>query len=127
MIAHTSVSISNYEKSKELYTKMLAPLGYVLGMDLPDYKAAGFSQGARMDFWIGEGEKEPSGVHVAFAAENQEQVDAFHAAALSAGAADNGAPGYRAEYSPGYYGAFVHDQDGNNIEAVWMDPAQSAR
>jgi catechol 2,3-dioxygenase-like lactoylglutathione lyase family enzyme len=124
MISHTSVSVSDYQKSKELYSKMLAPFGYALAMDLPDHKAGGFSQGGKMDFWIGESSTKPSGVHVAFAAENQEQVGEFYSAALAAGANDNGAPGYRTEYSPGYYGAFVHDLDGNNIEAVWMDPSK---
>jgi len=123
MISHTSVSVKDYSKSKELYSKMLAPLGYALGMDLGEYKAAGFTQGGKMDFWIGEKDQPSVGVHVAFAAESQAQVEAFHNAALAAGATDNGVPGYRKEYSPGYYGAFVHDFDGNNIEAVWMDPS----
>lgn len=121
MIAHTSVSVVDYAKSKELYTHMLAPLGYVLGMDLPEYKAAGFKVGEIQDFWIGESEKS-AGVHVAFLANSKEMVDAFHKAALAAGAKDNGAPGYRKLYAPNYYGAFVHDFDGNNIEAVWFDP-----
>jgi catechol 2,3-dioxygenase-like lactoylglutathione lyase family enzyme len=123
MIAHTSVSVSDYSKSKELYSKMLAPLGYTLGMDLEEYKAAGFIQNGNQDFWLGVGDKGGSYVHVAFVAENKEQVQAFYDAALAAGATDNGGPGYRKEYSPGYYGAFIHDFDGNNIEAVWMDPA----
>lgn len=123
MIAHTSVSVKDYSKSKELYVKMLAPLGYSIGMDLEEYKAAGFAQGGKTDFWIGEGDQSSGGVHVAFVAERQDQVQDFYDAALAAGAGDNGAPGYRKEYSPGYYGAFVHDFDGNNIEAVWMDPS----
>lgn len=123
MISHTSVSVKNFEKAKELYSKMLAPLGYEIGMDLQEYRAAGYSQGGKIDFWIGENEQSSTGVHVAFAAASQEQVQSFYDAALAAGAADNGAPGYRKEYSLGYYGAFVYDFDGNNIEAVWMDPA----
>ncbi|HEX5774693.1 MAG TPA: VOC family protein [Candidatus Paceibacterota bacterium] len=121
MIAHTSVSVKDYAKSKELYSQMLAPLGYSIGVDLEEYKAAGFTQRGKTDFWIGESGQSSAGVHIAFAAESQEQVQAFYDAALAAGATDNGAPGYRKEYSPGYYGAFVHDFDGNNIEAVWMD------
>ncbi|MEA2702027.1 MAG: hypothetical protein QOE22_736 [Candidatus Parcubacteria bacterium] len=121
MIAHTSVAVSDYAKSKELYSKMLAPLGYTVGMDLPEYKAAGFIHDGKQDFWIGESEKAPAGVHVAFTAEGQDQIQAFYDSAIAAGASDNGAPGYRKEYSPGYYAAFVHDLDGNNIEAVWMD------
>jgi predicted lactoylglutathione lyase len=123
MIAHTSVSVKDYASSKELYSKMLAPLGYEIGMDLEEYKAAGFTQGGKMDFWIGGSDESSAGVHIAFAAESRDQVQEFYDTALAAGAKDNGAPGYRKEYSPGYYAAFVHDFDGNNIETVWMDPA----
>jgi catechol 2,3-dioxygenase-like lactoylglutathione lyase family enzyme len=125
MIAHTSVSVTDYAKAKDLYSKMLAPLGYEVGMDLPEYKVAGFAQGGKTDFWIGESADSSAGVHVAFAADSQQEVQSFYDAALAAGATDNGTPGYRKEYSPGYYGAFVHDFDGNNIEAVWMDPTAS--
>jgi predicted lactoylglutathione lyase len=123
MIDHTSVSVSDYEKAKKFYKKALAPLGYELDKDFPDYKAAGFKQGGKSDFWIGGVEK-TAAVHVAFAAQNKEEVDAFYAAGIAAGGKDNGAPGYRTDYSPGYYGAFVHDMDGNNIEAVWRDPSK---
>ncbi len=123
MISHASVTVSNYPESKKLYSKMLAPLGYTLGMALDEYKVAGYSQGGKMDFWVSEREMPSAGVHVAFVAESKEQVHAFYDAALAAGAEDNGAPGVRKEYTPGYYAAFVHDFDGNNIEAVWMDPA----
>jgi len=125
MIDHTSVAVSDYEKSKAFYQKALAPLGYELGMDLPEYKAVGFKdQGSgRQDFWFGVVEK-PAPVHVAFAAQSKEDVDNFHAAAVAAGGKDNGAPGYRTQYSAGYYGAFVLDLDGSNIEAVWRDPSK---
>lgn len=125
MIDHTSVSVSDYEKGKAFYKQALAPLGYELGLDLPDYKAAGFKDRGsdRQDFWIGAVEKSAP-VHVAFAAKNKEEVDAFYAAGIAAGGKDNGAPGYRTDYSPGYYGAFVHDMDGNNVEAVWRDPSK---
>lgn len=123
MLAHASVGVRDYAASKALYEKLLAPLGYTIGMDLPDYKACGFTQGGKQDFWIGESEK-GTGVHVAFAAASKEEVEAFHAAGLAAGGTDNGAPGYRADYSPGYYAAFIHDLDGNNIEAVWFDPTK---
>jgi predicted lactoylglutathione lyase len=75
-------------------------------------------------FWIGRRDRGPdSGVHVAFTAENRETVDAFHAAALEAGGTDNGGPGVRELYHPDYYGAFVLDPDGNNVEAVCHTPA----
>lgn len=124
MIDHTSVAVKNYESAKDFYVKALAPLGYVLAMDLPEYKAGGFAHGDVRDFWIGEVEH-PAGVHVAFVAKDKEAVDAFYTAALAAGGKDNGAPGYRTQYSAGYYGAFIHDAGGNNIEAVWRDPSKS--
>jgi catechol 2,3-dioxygenase-like lactoylglutathione lyase family enzyme len=78
-------------------------------------------------FWIGKLDRGPqTGVHVAFTAKDREMVDAFHAAALAAGGPDNGGPGVREIYHPDYYGAFVLDPDGNNIEAVCHKPAQTA-
>ena len=79
--------------------------------------------GPKPYFWV-DGARPPpvSGVHVSFAAPDRETVDAFHAAALAAGGTDNGAPGPRPIYHPGYYGAFVLDPDGNNIEAVCHFP-----
>lgn len=121
MIAHTSVGVKDYSSAKEFYAKLLAPLGYVIGMDVPEYKAAGFKQGDKQDFWIGETEG-ASGVHVAFLAQSKDEVDSFHAAGITAGGIDNGAPGYRKHYSAGYYASFIKDADGSNIEAVWFDP-----
>lgn len=121
MIDHTSVAVADYDKSKEFYAKALAPLGYSLGMDLPQYKVAGFVCEGRADFWVGE--KSPAGAgHTAFLAKDKAAVQAFYDAGLAAGGSDNGPPGYRKDYSPGYWGAFVRDPDGNNIEAVWHDP-----
>ena len=119
MIHHASVSVSDYNKSKEFYAKLLAPLGYTLGTDMPDYKVAGFAQDGAHDFWVGQNTVGHG--HTAFVAKNKEMVAAFHQAGLAAGGKDNGAPGYRKEYAPGYWAAFVHDLDGNNIEAVWQD------
>lgn len=121
MIDHTSVGVSDYQKGKEFYSKALAPLRYKLAMDFAEYNAAGFGADGGPDFWIGKSDK-AGNVHVAFAAKNKEEVEAFYKAGLEAGGADNGAPGYRTQYSPDYYAAFVHDPDGNNIEAVWHDP-----
>lgn len=91
-------------------------------MDLAEYGVCGLKDAnGTQDFWIGA-KADAIGVRVAFLAKSKEEVDGFHAAALAAGGNDNGAPGYRTEYSPGYYGAFVHDFDGSNIEAVWFDP-----
>jgi catechol 2,3-dioxygenase-like lactoylglutathione lyase family enzyme len=121
MIAHTSLSISDYPKSKAFYLKALTPLDYRNNMEHGD--SAGFNDGKNTDFWISK-EKTVVPMHVAFQAKSRAQVEAFHKAALAAGGKDNGGPGYR-DYSPGYYAAFVLDPDGNNIEAVWYDPSKS--
>jgi predicted lactoylglutathione lyase len=87
-------------------------------------EAAGFTDGHNgdnTDFWIGVNEKGVIPLHIAFAAKNKEEVEAFYKAALDAGAKDNGGPGYRTDYWSGYYAAFVHDADGHNIEVVWYD------
>ncbi len=121
MIAHTSLSISDYSKAKAFYSKVLATLGYRNNMEYGE--AAGFNDGKNTDFWIS---KKPSVVptHLAFEANSRQEVEAFHKTAVAAGGKDNGGPGYR-DYSPGYYAAFVLDPDGNNIEAVWYDPGRA--
>ncbi len=118
MIAHTTLPISDYQKAKVFYTKMLRPLGYTQNMEYGE--SAGFNDGKNTDFWI---KKETGFVkgHVAFEAKNKKEVEDFYKAALEAGAKDNGAPGFRKEYWPGYYAAFVHDADGHNIEVVFFD------
>jgi predicted lactoylglutathione lyase len=83
-------------------------------------EAAGFNDGKNTDFWIAKQDTVVP-THVAFEAKNRDEVAAFHKAALAAGGKDNGGPGYRTEYWPGYYASFVYDLDGNNIEAVWYD------
>lgn len=127
MIAHASIPVGNYKKAKEFYKKLLEPLGYKLTMDMDEWKAGGFndSRTKNTDFWIGEKENVVAG-HIAFEAENKKVVDAFYKAALKAGAKDNGKPGYRKEYWPGYYAAFIYDADGNNIEAVFYDYNEKA-
>lgn len=124
MIDHVSVRTSDLVKSKEFYTKALAPIGYSLLMDLPDYGAAGFGAGGKADLWLSaKGASDDN--HVAFSANDKASVDAFYKAGLEAGGTDNGAPGYRKEYTPGYYAAFVTDPDGHNIEVVFHDPNPS--
>lgn len=117
MIAHTTLAVSNYARAKSFYIKALEPLGYHNNMEFGD--SAGFNDGKNTDFWISK-EDHVSPTHLAFEAKSREQVEAFHRAALAAGAKDNGKPGYR-DYWPGYYAAFVHDPDGHNTEAVWYD------
>jgi catechol 2,3-dioxygenase-like lactoylglutathione lyase family enzyme len=120
MIAHTTLPVSNYRKSKAFYTRVLATLGYHQNMEYGE--SAGFNDGKNTDFWI-SAEKSVVPSHLAFQAVDRQQVEAFHRVAVKAGAEDNGPPGYR-DYSPGYFAAFVIDPDGHNIEAVWYDPAK---
>jgi catechol 2,3-dioxygenase-like lactoylglutathione lyase family enzyme len=121
MIAHTTLLVSDYARSKTFYTNVLSTLGYSAKME--DGTSAGFNDGKNTDFWI-SAEKTVVPLHLAFQAANRKQVEAFHQAGVKAGGKDNGRPGYR-DYSPGYFAAFVIDPDGNNIEAVWYDPAKS--
>jgi catechol 2,3-dioxygenase-like lactoylglutathione lyase family enzyme len=129
MIDHIGFPVSDYARSKAFYEKALAPLGYTLIMEVgadqteDGSRAAGFGKDGKPDFWIG-GEGGPQGiVHVAISANDRCTVDAFHRAALAAGGKDNGAPGLRPHYHPNYYGAFVLDPDGHNVEAVCHAPA----
>ena len=115
MIDHVGLAVTDYEKSKAFYEGALAPLGYGLIMEFGT--VAGFGIQGKPDFWISAGEPAAS-IHVAFASQDRPTVDAFHTAALAAAGTDNGAPGPRTQYHPNYYGAFVFDPDGNNVEAV---------
>jgi catechol 2,3-dioxygenase-like lactoylglutathione lyase family enzyme len=122
VLDHVGLDVSDYERSKAFYAEALAPLGLKLLME-PVPGIGGFGNGQMPFFWIASGRRAPqSGVHVAFAADDCATVDSFHAAALEAGATDNGAPGVRAIYHPTYYGAYVLDPDGNNVEAVCHRP-----
>jgi catechol 2,3-dioxygenase-like lactoylglutathione lyase family enzyme len=140
MIDHVGFPVSDYARSKAFYEKALAPLGYTLIMQVTaDHTesgspAAGFGKAGKPDFWVG-GHKRVYArlrralgglkgiLHIAIATENRATVDVFHRAALAAGGKDNGAPGLRPHYHANYYGAFVLDPDGHNIEAVCHAPA----
>jgi catechol 2,3-dioxygenase-like lactoylglutathione lyase family enzyme len=115
MLDHVGLPVSDFSRSKEFFKKALAPLGYELMMEFDG--AAGFGKDGKPDFWLGQG-KVASPAHVAFAAAGRRVVDEFYKAAIAAGGRDNGGPGLRPNYHPNYYGAFVFDPDGNNIEAV---------
>jgi catechol 2,3-dioxygenase-like lactoylglutathione lyase family enzyme len=126
MIDHVGFSVSDYSRSKTFYEMALKPLGYKLIMEATaqttGMPAAGFGSDGKPDFWIGgEGMLEKP-LHVAIAAKDRASVDAFYRAALAAGGKDNGPPGVRSHYHPNYYGAFVFDPDGHNIEAVCHAP-----
>jgi catechol 2,3-dioxygenase-like lactoylglutathione lyase family enzyme len=122
MLDHVGVNVSDYERSRVFYEGALAPLGFSLLME-PVPRTGGFGSEGKPWFWITD-QREPTtvNVHVAFAARDRATVDAFHAAALEAGGTDNGAPGIRAIYHPDYYGAYVLDPDGNNVEVVCHRP-----
>lgn len=128
MIDHLGLSVSDYERAKEFYLKALAPLGVGLIMEVaPEqteegFRACGLGSEGKPYFWIAEGGKVEPHLHIAFEAEKRRDVDAFYNAALAAGAKDNGPPGIRADYHPNYYGAFVLDLDGHNVEAVCHTP-----
>jgi catechol 2,3-dioxygenase-like lactoylglutathione lyase family enzyme len=125
LIDHITLVVSDYARSKPFYEKALAPLGVKMIMEFGT--ACGFGRDKKPDFWIGQG---PSSFqtpeqlkiitpqHVAFSARTRDEVDAFYTAALAAGARDFGKPGLREIYHPHYYGAFVLDPDGHDIEAV---------
>ena len=119
VIDHMSVGVSDLPRSIEFYTRALEPLGFVpMGPWHEGARSMAFGPEDLDDFAVSLDYPVGAGVHVCFAADTQEQVDAFHAAALAAGGVDHGAPGARPEYSKGYYGAFVLDPDGHNVEAV---------
>ena len=119
MIDHIGLTVSDYAASKRFFEQALAPLGYQVIMEFG--RSAGFGVGAKPDFWISEGTT-TAPAHIAFASPDRSTVGAFHEAALSAGGRDNGAPGLRPDYHPNYYGAFIYDPDGNNVEAVCHRP-----
>jgi catechol 2,3-dioxygenase-like lactoylglutathione lyase family enzyme len=119
MIDHVSLYVSDFARSKAFYADALRPLGYEAIMEFDS--VAGFGARGKPDFWIGEGEPRAP-IHVAFASPDRATVDAFHAAALAAGGSDNGPPGLRPHYHEHYYGAYAHDPDGNNVEAVCHQP-----
>lgn len=127
MIDHLGISVSDYERAKAFYAKALAPLGYGLIMEVTAAQtghaaAAGFGADGKPDFWFGAEGAMNKPVHIAIAAKDRATVDAFYKAAIAAGGRDNGPPGIRPHYHANYYGAFVLDPDGHNIEAVCHAP-----
>lgn len=127
MIDHTGVLVSDFTRSVEFYQKALAPLGYGKLLEFTaattgHTDTAGFGEPPKADFWVSRGVPNRPALHIAFRATSRDQVDAFYQAAVAAGGVDNGAPGLRPHYHPNYYGAFVLDPDGHNIEAVCHEP-----
>ena len=128
MLDHIGIAISDIRCSEGFYAAALAPLGIAKIFEYSPEKtdsggtAIGFGKDGMPFFWIGDKERVGEGTHVAFTAPDRATVDAFYQAAIAAGGTDNGAPGPRPKYHPGYYGAFVLDPDGVNVEAVCHKP-----
>ena len=112
MFDHAGLNVKDYAASRSFYERALAPLEYRVVTGDDEWKGAGFGDGDKPEFWIMERPPVTNGAHVAFHCADRARVDAFHSAALAAGGRDNGAPGLRPHYHPGYYAAFVLDPDG---------------
>jgi len=128
MIDHTGVTVSDPAKSRRFYEQALAPLGYKMMMEIPveftgGAVVLGFGVPPKPDFWMNQGTPQVPHIHIAFHAESRAAVDAFYRAAIAAGGRDNGPPGLRPHYHAHYYGAFVLDPDGHNVEACCHTPA----
>lgn len=123
MLDHIGLTVSDFAKARAFYDAALAPLGVAVVMEVTPEQTGGsshlgYGSEGRPYFWIGDAGEATGALHVAFVAQDRATVDAFYAAALAAGGRDNGPPGLREHYHPTYYGAFVLDPDGHNIEAV---------
>jgi catechol 2,3-dioxygenase-like lactoylglutathione lyase family enzyme len=128
MIDHTGVAVSDYSKSLAFYTMALDAIGIVKIVEIPasvtgHTDVAGFGPPGKPEFWISRGTPNQPPIHIAFRVDSRAAVNVFYQAAIAAGGRDNGAPGIREHYHPDYYGAFVLDPDGHNIEAVCHQPA----
>lgn len=128
MLDHIGLKVTDIAKAKAFYDSALAPLGVKIIMEVSkeesgDSAFIGYGEGMKPYFWINEQPRATELIHVAFTSDNRAKVDAFYKAAMAAGGRDNGPPGPRPHYHPNYYGAFVLDPDGHNIEAVCHAPA----
>jgi catechol 2,3-dioxygenase-like lactoylglutathione lyase family enzyme len=127
MLDHLGLNVTDFARSRAFYKVALAPLAIAIIKEISAEETgaqahAGFGQDGKPFFWIGEGALTSGPVHLAFVAQRRSDVEAFHCAALGAGGRDNGAPGPRPHYHANYFGAFVLDPDGNNVEAVCHKP-----
>ena len=137
MLDHIGITVADFAASRAFYERALSPLGYRTVMEVtPEMTGSaarylGMGQDAKPSFWIGADNSNPvthGGLHLAMTAASRKAVDAFYEAAIAAGARDNGAPGIRAHYHPNYYGAFVIDPNGHNLEAVChLPPMQESQ
>ena len=127
VIDHFGLQVADYQRALRFYRSALAPLGISIVMQVTkeatgSYEGAGLGRDGKPDFWLSAGKHTAPPVHIAFVADSRTAVDRFFEAALAAGGVDNGGPGIRAHYHPNYYGAFVLDPEGHNIEAVCHKP-----
>jgi catechol 2,3-dioxygenase-like lactoylglutathione lyase family enzyme len=127
MIDHFTLSVADYEKSRDLYAMLLKPLGYGLKSEFPDWKVGGFGDEKKSYLWVKQATPVTTPQHIAFRAKNRAAVDAFYQTAMALGFKDDGGPGVREIYHKDYYGAFVIDPlNGHPMEAVCHDPAEDA-
>ena len=117
---HLTVNVGDLAKSRRFYEAALGPLGFALQYEVPEHDAVAFGETKQeADLWLAQDDAPTANLHLAFASRDRESVDAFHAAGLAAGGRDNGPPGLRPQYHENYYGAYLLDPDGNNVEAVY--------
>jgi catechol 2,3-dioxygenase-like lactoylglutathione lyase family enzyme len=123
MIDHVGITVRDWNASTAFYDAAFAPLGITLLAQVPEQFTGGVKVGGygrtKPDFWLTAGAEPGPGRHYAFTVRSKDEVEAFYAAAIAAGGRDNGAPGPRPHYHEHYYGGFVFDPDGNNVEAVF--------
>jgi catechol 2,3-dioxygenase-like lactoylglutathione lyase family enzyme len=117
---HIGIAVSSLQESKNFFLEALAPIGVGVVMEVSD--AVGLGHGRKPSFWLGQAEGQPLPLHLAFTAQNRNQVSEFYRRALAAGGKDNGPPGVRPHYHAHYYAAFVIGPDGHNVEVVCHEP-----
>ncbi|MEQ1608305.1 MAG: VOC family protein [Hyphomonadaceae bacterium] len=127
MLDHIGLKVADIERARAFYDQALKPLGVSVLMDMSAAVTGstpflGYGEGRKPYFWVSQGAQATELLHVAFVADSRAQVNAFYLAAMAAGGRDNGPPGPRPHYDASYYGAFVLDPDGHNIEAVCHKP-----
>ena len=122
MFDHVKIGVSDYAASKAFFLKALAPLGIAVGSEGEPTYGVELITKSQASLVLYQTDEKPAHLHLAFAAENRRQVEAFHRAALAAGGKDNGTPGLRPQYHANYYAAFVIGPDGHNIEVVCHEP-----
>ena len=120
LVDHITLKVKDLAASRAFYEAALEPLGFALQFEVPEHRAVAFGETRKeADLWLAESDRPTANLHLAFASRDRESVDRFHAAGLAAGGCDNGGPGLRPEYHENYYGAYLFDPDGNNVEAVY--------